>query len=146
MPAGVLLCACTEASRKQLSMDFAAATEMGAAAAVAGPPSPAPEGEDSGSTAQQRLMGKQYRALLSGVPERNEVRGCPWQCCHSTVVTNWQHPLSSLCSNGAAGFLCHTLPCILMCQQCHWMCRHIQSVTRRVGLHASVHATSATSL
>jgi hypothetical protein len=73
MPAGVLLCACTEASRKQLSMDFAAATEMGAAAATAGPPNPAAESDASGGTAQQRPMGKQYRASLSGVLDQDEV-------------------------------------------------------------------------
>lgn len=74
MPAGVLLCACTEAARKQLSMDFAAATEMGTAAAVAGPPNAAAaDSGTSGGTAQQRPMDKQYRALLSGVLERDEV-------------------------------------------------------------------------
>lgn len=54
-------------------MDFAAATEMGAAAATAGPPNPAAESDASGGTAQQRPMGKQYRASLSGVLDQDEV-------------------------------------------------------------------------
>jgi hypothetical protein len=59
---------------------------MGAAAATAGPPAQAPGGDDPGSTAQQRPMGKQYRALLSGLLDPDEVRVCPWLCCRSNVT------------------------------------------------------------
>lgn len=74
-PAGVLLCACTEAARKQLSRDFASATDAGAAAvasqASAAAGSAVPQG---GQAEQQRPLGKQYRALVRGLVVQDEVR------------------------------------------------------------------------
>lgn len=74
--AGVLLCACTDAARKQLSKDFAAATDMGAAAVTA------QSGVTACGDAAQRPLGKQYRALVTGILERDEVR---WWTGHGFI-------------------------------------------------------------
>lgn len=70
--AGVLLCACTDAARKQLSKDFAAATNMGAVA-VTGQQSAGQALDTTGSSTEQRPLGKQYRALVTGLLQHNQV-------------------------------------------------------------------------
>jgi hypothetical protein len=75
MPAGVLLCACTEAARKQLSRDFASATDAGAAAVASQASPTAGAAEQAGGQAEpQRPLGKQYRALVAGLMAQDEVR------------------------------------------------------------------------
>jgi hypothetical protein len=70
--AGVLLCACTEAARKQLSQDFAAATNMGAAT-VTGQHSAALQGDAEGISTEQRPLAKHYRALVTGLLKQDQV-------------------------------------------------------------------------
>jgi len=72
-PTGVLLCACTDAARKQLSKDFSVATDMGASAVTGQQSKAARRRAAKGVEAEQRPLGKHYRALVTGVIEQDEV-------------------------------------------------------------------------
>lgn len=76
LSAGVLLCACTQAARRQLCKDFATATDIGTAAVAAVAAEPSQSGGAQVSQVQERPLGKQYRALVTGRVEQDEVGVC----------------------------------------------------------------------
>lgn len=93
--AGVLLCACTDAARKQLSKDFCESTDMGAAAAAAVSTAAAAgrQGAAMGNSAEQRPLGKQYRALVKGIVQQDAVSGAEQPAPYSQAL----YAVSSSC-------------------------------------------------